>query len=64
MHNTVKRTCNMTNQERNIIMLENIIAALQLTAMIASGLFFMFGLPWLFAIGCVVMGHGPEVCGL
>lgn len=54
----------MTNQERNIIMFDKIIAALQLTAMIMSGLFFMFGLPWAVAIGCVAIGNGPEVCGL
>ncbi len=28
------------------------------------GVIFFFGLAWFFAIACVVMGHGPEVCGL
>jgi len=45
-------------------MWENIKAILQLTAILASGVFFIFGLPWIFAIGCVALGHGPEVCGL
>lgn len=26
--------------------------------------FAMFAMSWFFAITCVVMGHGPEVCGL
>lgn len=28
------------------------------------GTAFMFAVPWAFAIGCVALGHGPEVCGL
>jgi len=51
-------------QSNGADMWENIKAILQLTAILASGVFIIFGLPWVFAIGCVALGHGPEVCGL